>query len=134
MVRGIDNSSVLVGSKVTCFVCRFTSTSYQSGNNFCAVDTYLYLCESCRFDNLGIFTEGNCCYPTSQPSTWGNQRGARIHQAILGTIAGEANKLSAFHQVISGAVAGDSSLQDRGVAHYLLSCFLVLLVYLSVFT
>src|SRR4051812_21138481 len=27
------------------------------------------------------------------------------------------------HQQISGAVAGDSSLQDRGVAHYLLSLF-----------
>src|SRR3954469_18114390 len=25
------------------------------------------------------------------------------------------------HQAISGAVAGDSSLQDRGVSHYLLS-------------
>src|SRR3954465_2855150 len=37
-----------------------------------------------------------------KPSTWGNQRGARSYQAI------------------SGAVAGDSTLQDRGVAHYLL--------------
>ena len=40
-----------------------------------------------------------------------------------------------MHQAISGAVAGDSrEIQDRGVAHYLLSLLLVLLVYLSVFT
>ena len=38
-----------------------------------------------------------------KPSTWGNQRGARSHQAKF-----------------SGAVAGDSTLQDRGVARYLL--------------
>src|ERR1041384_52571 len=40
------------------------------------------------------------------PSTWGNQRGVRDPHRI---------------KPISGAVAGDSSLQDRGVAHYLLS-------------
>ena len=51
-----------------------------------------------------------------KPSTWGNQRGARSHQAKF-----------------SGAVAGDSTLQDRGVARYLLPLLLVLLVYLSVF-
>src|SRR4051812_41406493 len=38
-----------------------------------------------------------------KPSTWGNQRGARSHKLIFGT------------------VFEDSSLQDRGVAHYLLS-------------
>src|SRR3954466_6935447 len=32
------------------------------------------------FDNLGIFTKGNYPLSTSQPSTWGNQRGARSHQ------------------------------------------------------
>src|SRR4051812_15528475 len=69
----------------------------------------MYLCESYWFDNLGIFTEGNYRYAASQPSTWGNQRGARSHQ------------------VISGAVAGDSSIQDRGVAHYLLSFLFSLL-------
>ena len=41
-----------------------------------------------------------------QPSTWGNQRGELINSTI---------------KQISGAVAGDLSLQDRGVAHYLLS-------------
>ena len=40
-----------------------------------------------------------------QPSAWGNQRG----------------ELPLCIKQISGAVAGDSSLQDRGVAHYLLS-------------
>src|ERR1043165_30609 len=40
-----------------------------------------------------------------QPSTWGNQRG----------------ELPLYIKQISGAVAGGSSLQDRAVAHYLLS-------------
>src|SRR3954464_14868686 len=30
--------------------------------------------------NLGIFTEGNLLLSTSQPSTLGNQQGARSHQ------------------------------------------------------
>ena len=31
-----------------------------------AVNTYLYLCESYWFNNLGIFTEGNYRYAASQ--------------------------------------------------------------------
>src|SRR3954464_5444309 len=42
------------------------------------------------------------------PSTWGNQREVRDLSSLQ-------------HQAISGAGGGDSSLQDRGVAHYLLS-------------
>src|SRR3954467_108250 len=42
----MDNSSVLVGRKVTCCVCRSTSTSTPSSNKFCVVDTFLYLYES----------------------------------------------------------------------------------------
>ena len=67
-----------------------------------------------QVSNLGcerrhfIFSGEICHYATSQPSTWGDQRGAR-------TIF-----LASMKQ-ISGTVAGDSSLQDRGVAHYLLS-------------
>src|SRR4051812_46634838 len=30
--------------------------------------------------NFGIFTEGNLLLATFQPSTWGNQRGARSHR------------------------------------------------------
>src|SRR4051812_37159688 len=30
--------------------------------------------------NRGIFAKGNLLLATSQPSTWGNQRGARSHQ------------------------------------------------------
>ena len=37
-------------------------------------------------------------------------------------------------KLISGAVVGDSSLQDRGVAHYLLSLLFSLVSYLLVFT
>src|ERR1043165_688047 len=55
--------------------------------------------------NLGIFTEGNLLLHCISPSTWGNQRG----------------ELPLCIKRISGAVVGDSSLQDRGVAHYLLS-------------
>src|SRR3954462_12968895 len=56
-----------------------------------------------RYSTLASALRETCCCTTSQPSTWGNQQGARSHQAI------------------SGAVVGVSSLQDRGVAHYLLS-------------
>src|ERR1041385_7664004 len=68
--------------------------------------------------NLIIFTKGKLPLRYISPSTWGNQRGASIISCI---------------KEISGAVAGDSTLQDRGVAHYLYLCFLVFLVYLSVF-
>ena len=44
--EGIDNPSVLVGSKVTFCLCKSTSTSYQPATISGAVDTYLYLCES----------------------------------------------------------------------------------------
>src|SRR3954469_837227 len=73
----MDNSSVLDGSKVTCCVGRPTATRPQSDNNFCAVDTFLYFCESSWFDNLGIFTEGNLLLRYISPSTWGNQREVR---------------------------------------------------------
>src|SRR3954465_11862413 len=49
----------------------------QSGNNFCAVDTVLYLFESSWYDNLGIFTEGNLLLRYISPSTLGNQREVR---------------------------------------------------------
>src|ERR1041385_8453426 len=66
-----------------------------------------------------------CCYTTSQPSTWGNQRGSRSHQANFGrSCRGSKQNYTlqlSRHQEISGAIAGDSNLQERGVAHYLLS-------------
>src|SRR4051812_19420553 len=55
--------------------------------------------------NLGIFAEGNLLLSTSH--------------LPLG-VANEDHYFSAIKR-ISGVVAGDSSLQDRGVAHYLLS-------------
>src|SRR3954470_23340797 len=60
-----------------------------------------------RYSTLASSLRETCRCTASQPSTWGNQRGTR--------------RLSLVHQAIYGAVAGDSSLQDRGVAHYLLS-------------
>src|ERR1043165_7927787 len=59
-----------------------------------------------------------------KPSTWGNQRGARSHQANFWRHCRGFKELQvdeSRQQQISGAVAGDSSLQDRGVAHYILS-------------
>ena len=53
---------------------------------------------------------------------------------LLNLPLGVTNKGREAIKLIFGVVAVDSSLQDMGVAHYLLSLFLVLLVYLSVFT
>src|ERR1041385_7770608 len=65
--------------------------------------------------DLGIFTEGNLLLATSQPSTWSNQRGARSHQDNF------------------WRRCGDSNLQDRGVAHYLLHLLFNLVSLLSSF-
>ena len=107
---GIDNLSVLVGSKVICICVQVQLIAKYLAP--LAVDTFLL--------NLGVSGEFDPWYLCQgkttatlhlKPSTWGNQRGARSHQAKL-----------------SGAVAGDSTLQDRGVARYLLPLLLVLLV------
>ena len=75
---GIDNSSVLVGSNVTCCVCAGPrQPRHQFGKNFCALDTVLYLFESSWYVNLGMFTEGNLLLRYISPSTWGNQRKVR---------------------------------------------------------
>src|SRR4051812_20370306 len=68
---GIDNSSVLIRSKVTCCVCRSRSISG-------AVDTYLSFLESYWLIlNLSIFAKGNLPLHCISPSTWGNQQGTR---------------------------------------------------------
>src|SRR4051812_3862004 len=54
---------------------------------------------------MSIIAKGNLLLHCILPSTWGNQRG----------------ELPLCIKQISGTVAADSSLQDRGVAHYLLS-------------
>ena len=100
--EGIDNLSVLVGSKVICIYVQVQPIAKYLAP--LAVDTFLL--------NLGVSGEFDPWYLCQgkttatlhlKPSTWGNQRGARSHQAKF-----------------SGAVAGDSTLQDRGVARYLL--------------
>src|SRR4051812_5715612 len=67
--------------------------------------------------NLGIFTEGNL-----------------LLSFISNLPLGLTNEGQEAINLISGSVAGDSILQDRGVAHYLLSFLFSLVVYLSVFT
>src|ERR1041385_1074489 len=69
---GIDNPFVLVGSKVICCVCRSTTTT-----NLWRCCHLLVVIGVLLETNLGIFTEGNLLLSTSQPSTLGNQRGAR---------------------------------------------------------
>src|ERR1041385_6598254 len=92
-------------------------TTPYSGSNFWQRCHLLVSPESYWFDNLGVFTEGNLL----------------LHY-ISNLPLGVTNEGREAIQQISGAVAGDSILEDRGVAHYLYLCFLVLLVYLSVFT
>src|ERR1041385_5226457 len=55
--------------------------------------------------NLSIFAKGNLLLHCISPSTWGNQRG----------------ELPLCVKKFFGTVVEDSSLQDRGVSHYLLS-------------
>src|ERR1041385_335772 len=54
---GIDNPFVLVGSKVICCVCRSTTTANLWRRCHLPVVVGVQL-----ETNLGIFTEGNCCY------------------------------------------------------------------------
>src|ERR1041385_2206746 len=69
---GIDNPFVLIGSKVICCVCRSTTTANLWRRCHLPVVVGVLLAT-----NLGIFTEVNLLLSTSQPSTLGNQRGAR---------------------------------------------------------
>src|SRR3954469_21183141 len=75
----------------------------QSGNNFCAVETFLYFCES------------------AGDKPWYLHRGKLPLCCVSNLPLGVTNEGREAMKLISGAVAGDSSLQDRGVAHYLLS-------------
>src|SRR4051812_41395042 len=47
----------------------------QSGNNFFAVDTFLYFLQRRRRQTLVSSSRETCCCSTSKPSTWGNQQG-----------------------------------------------------------
>ena len=80
---GIDNPSVLVGSKVTCCVCRSTSTSYQPATISGAVDIYLYFLWVLRRQTLVSSPREIATTLHLKPSTWGNQRGARSHQSLI---------------------------------------------------
>src|SRR6187399_807533 len=113
--EGLTTSLYSLGAKLFVSVCMSKLIAKYLAP--LGVDTFLL--------NLGVSGEFDPWYLCEgkttatlhlKPSTWGNQRGARSHQAKF-----------------SGAVAGDSTLQDKGVARYLLPLLLVLLVYLSVF-
>ena len=107
---GIDNSSVLVGSKVVCCVQVRVKRQWH----------LVYLFESYWRQTLVSLLREICHY-LHQPSTWGNQRGGVIytHQPssqFLAPLTGTpVYKIGELHAIF-----------------YL--CFLVLLVYLSVFT
>src|SRR4051812_1989617 len=87
----------LLGAKLFVSVCRSTSSA--------VTPTCISWSPTGSILNLSIFDKGNLLLRHIKPSTWGNQRG----------------DLPLCIKQISGADAGDSSLQDRGVAHYLLS-------------
>src|ERR1041385_7619572 len=78
-------------------------TTPYSGSNFWRRCHLLVSPESYWFDNLGIFTKGNL-----------------LLHCISNLPLGVTNEGREAIKQISGAVAGDSSLQDRGVAHYVL--------------
>src|ERR1041385_8239879 len=78
-------------------------TTPYSGSNFWRRCHLLVSPEAYWFDNLGIFTEGNL-----------------LLHCISNLPLGVTNEGPEAIKQIFGAVAGDSSLQDRGVAHYLL--------------
>src|SRR4051812_40127702 len=61
-----------------------------------------------RYSTLASLLRETCCYATS-------------HLPLGITNEGRENYIPHRIKQISGAVAGDSSLQDRGVTHYLLS-------------
>src|ERR1041385_4331768 len=86
-----------LGAKLFVFVCRSTPSAMTP--------TCISWSPTGSILNLSIFAKGNLLPHCISPSTWGNQRG----------------ELPLCIKQISGAVVGDSTLQDRGVAHYLLS-------------
>src|ERR1041385_8585974 len=86
-----------LGEKLFVSVCRSTSSA--------VTPTCISWSPTGSILNLSIFAKGNLLLHCISPSIWGNQRG----------------EFPLCIKRISGAVVGDSTLQDRGVAHYLLS-------------
>src|ERR1041385_2030832 len=91
-------------------------TTPYSGSNFWRRCHLLVSPESYWFDNLGIFTEGNL-----------------LLHCISNLPLGVTNEGREAIKKIFGAVVGDSNLQDRGVAHYLLPSLFSLVSLLSSF-
>src|ERR1041385_7240245 len=91
-------------------------TTPYSGSNFWRRCHLLVSPESYWFDNLGIFTEGNL-----------------LLHCISNLPLGVTNEGREAIKQISGVVAEDSSLQDRGVAHYLLPLLFSLVSLLFIF-
>src|SRR3954470_21964408 len=96
----------IVGSKVTCCVCRCTSSAMTP--------TCISWRPIGRYSTLASLLRETCCYATS-------------HLPLGVTNEGRENYLPHCIKKISNAVAGDSNLQDRGVSHYLLSLLFSLL-------
>src|SRR4051812_2588533 len=73
---GIENSSILVGSKVICLCVQLYVNSLARSNFWrrCHLLVFLRVLPE---TNLGIFTEGNLLLHYISPSTWGNQREVR---------------------------------------------------------
>ena len=101
--EGIDNSSVLVGSKVICFCVQVHNNSL-AWSNFWRRFHLLVSLESYWSITLVSSPREICCYATSHlPLGVTNEKWENYHPHRI--------------KLISGVVAGDSSLQDRGVGH-----------------
>ena len=103
------------GSKIICF-CVQVHVKRR--------DTYLYFCESSWRQTL-VSSLREIFYYLHQPSTWGNQRGGVIytHQGeflapLQGLNGGTSRRAPTIASLRSCCW---TRLQDRGVAHYLLS-------------
>ena len=110
--EGLTTSLYSLGAKLFVSVCRSCQAKVSG-----TIDTFLSTLRVSRDSILGIFAKGKLAATLHlKPSTWGNQRGARSHQAkFLAPLPGTPLfKIGELHAIF-------------------FLCFLVLLVYLSVF-
>src|SRR3954463_2592894 len=128
MAGGIDNPSVLVGSKVV-FFCVQVHVKRR--------DTFLYFCESYWRQTLVSSPREIVATLHLKPSTWGNQRGARSHQANFWRRCRglkELQKTGPDNRQFLALLPG-TPIYKIGELHTIFYlCFLVFLLYLSVFT
>ena len=136
---GIDNSSELVGSKVICFVqvqVKLTTSRLWTAPLF-ALPPIVFIAESYWRQTLVSLLREITATLHLKPSTWGNQRGARSHQANFwrhcrGLKGGTSTRVLTTANFWRRCQTPVSKIGELHTIFYL--CFLVLLVYFTVFT